>query len=245
MQVPQAPQPQRAQKPAFIFRIDEIQQSRDEIEKIDKDGNWIPLLIPGSIRRRNRGYGASGQYWYFNGYSLVRLQTAELPKGAGAFSTFSMFYSQPYGFRVLRGDATAPDDDETWLPLMFEHDIGRGSSGVCNVGHGHAMLCHRPQTVWLNMLLPSPYFGPPTQDPMRGGLRGELPVFLALIAFSMKPREISQVLPQMVQNGIWAVHGRQNGWTHKRGVVVDVYSYNGNNDDLERYEEGQFGNYYN
>jgi hypothetical protein len=33
--------------------------------------------------------------------------------------------------------------------------------------------------------------------------------------------------------------------SNKRGVIVYVYAVNGNDDELEAYENGNFGNYYN
>ncbi|KAL1593786.1 hypothetical protein SLS60_010518 [Paraconiothyrium brasiliense] len=66
-----------------------------------------------------------------------------------------------------------------------------------------------------------------------GGLKGDLAIFLALIALSMDPR---------------VKHGR----TNQRGVVVYVYMVPSTWDstsrstakELERYQDGVYGKYY-
>jgi hypothetical protein len=58
------------------------------------------------------------------------------------------------------------------------------------------------------MLLPDIYHAPArTQDQNYGGLTGELPILLALIALSMPPSYLPQILPNMFAGGAWQVHG--------------------------------------
>jgi hypothetical protein len=115
------------------------------------------------------------------------------------------------------------------------------------------------------MLLPDIYHGPAYSAPGYGGLTGDLPIFLALMAFSMKPDRLPTQLPKLMRNGDWVTHERSHGRTchtrpnflllnftdprdigvDKRGLIVYVYAYNGNKDELEGYEDGSYGNYFN
>jgi hypothetical protein len=49
------------------------------------------------------------------------------------------------------------------------------------------------------MLLPDIYHGPPYSAPGYGGLTGDLPIFLGLLALSMKPDRLMTELPRLIQ----------------------------------------------
>lgn len=112
-------------------------------------------------------------------------------------------------------DATQPSSNEHWRALTFNHDENDYSSSVCHVGSHPTMRCHKPSTSWPEMLLPSIYHGPDTSHDGYGGLIGELPIFLALITFSMQPQELPNVLPQIFRNGQWATHSLK----HRRKLL--------------------------
>jgi hypothetical protein len=114
------------------------------------------------------------------------------------------------------------------------------------------------------MLLPDIYHGPAYPYQGYGGLTGDLPIFLSLIAFSMKPERLPQELPRMMHNGEWGTHTKSHGrmfptlyikthlincpGTDKRGVIVYVYAINDSEEEreeLESYEDGSLGKYYN
>jgi hypothetical protein len=62
------------------------------------------------------------------------------------------------------------------------------------------------------MLLPDIYQVPPTPTPEGyGGLKGELPLLLALIAFSMSKKDLQKYLNRMYEGGRWQVHGLPHG----------------------------------
>ena len=81
--------------------------------------------------------------------------------------------------------ATEPGRRDVWLPLSFEHDqTDDHSSYLTNVRKQPTLYCHRTGHAWVNILFPDVYYGNLlTCEPHRG-LKGGLPIFLALLAFS-------------------------------------------------------------
>jgi hypothetical protein len=97
-----------------------------------------------------------------------------------------------------------------------------------------------------------------------GGLTGDLAIFLALLAFSRRPDTLATEIPKLMHDGEWAAshsgsHGRKflleqldSEWQEltknvghdKRGVVVTVYPYNNNEDELRALENGERGMYF-
>jgi hypothetical protein len=65
--------------------------------------------------------------------------------------------------------------------------------------------------MWPNMLLPDIYHGPQTPYVQYGALKGELAIFLGLLAFSMSKDYVSQYLPSTFTNQQWNVHNIPRG----------------------------------
>ena len=65
----------------------------------------------------------------------------------------------------------------------------------------------------MEMLLPDVYHDRWEVPPPYGGLKGELAIFLALVAFSVPVESLSTYLPAMFQSGRWQqydmLHGRE------------------------------------
>jgi hypothetical protein len=61
------------------------------------------------------------------------------------------------------------------------------------------------------MLLPTIYHSPTHSAAGFGGLTGELAIFLALIAFCMKPDRLSTELPKLTEMGRWGTHDYPHG----------------------------------
>ncbi|PVI04364.1 hypothetical protein DM02DRAFT_651753 [Periconia macrospinosa] len=240
--------------PPFLFRIDEVSENEAAPFNVDNRGHWIPStnahdnICPGG--------GASGIWWYCNGQRIQALpNVSQPPAGSQHFKTFSMFYSTGYGFWVLKGDATNPRSlaAEAWHPLRFDYEDTDVDTYVTNAGTKFCLNWTRPDQRWPRLLFPDIYhnFSMRTPNTQYGGLRGELPVFLALIAFSMAPGLLAPMLPQMFTNGSWRVHGYAPGRIDRRGVVVYVYTApsswapNSTLNELLRYEHGEYNPYYN
>ncbi|KAF3000089.1 hypothetical protein E8E13_002794 [Curvularia kusanoi] len=136
--------------------------------------------------------------------------------------------------------------DEGWLPLTFDHDKKDYSSFLTNAKFAPALHCYRKDQKWMKMLLPDIYHGRWEVPQPYGGLKGELAIFLALVAFSMPVDNLKQYLPSMFRSGTWQQYEMANGRDHKRGVVVEVRvspsSRHSSKEDLESFEE--HGMYY-
>ncbi|KAH7079641.1 hypothetical protein FB567DRAFT_595629 [Paraphoma chrysanthemicola] len=229
--------------PKYIFRIDEFTEHPDAVEQFDNNGQWIPMSIPGYNIRC--GGGISGQYWWCDGSRIRLLPEWTPPTGSRPYKTFSTIFCGGNGLRVLYGDAITPAAHEVWHHLRFEWDETRYTSAITNTGPQATLRVHNSGLRWPYMLLPDIYHGPAYPYAGYGGLTGDLPIFLALIALSMRPEVLSTELPKMMRDGQWRTHQNPTGRSDKRGVIVYVYEVEGNRDELEALEHGQLGFYYN
>jgi hypothetical protein len=198
-------------KPQFIFRIDEIEERSDAPDNIDHKGNWIPIAVTGWNVRKGAGHGVSHMWYKCDEQRIRHLPNAVAPAGQQPYKVFSMFYSGGHGFWVLRGDATNPAEGETYHSLMFEHDENTYCSSLTNVGTERTLRVQRPESRWPTMLLPDIYHGAAYPHAGYGGLKGDLPILLALIAFSMKSGRLAIDLPNMMANGEWRAHRNAHG----------------------------------
>lgn len=108
----------------------------------------------------------------------------------------------------------------------------------------------RIDQAWPKLLLPDIYHAHEIINDDRymgyGGLRGDLPIFLALIAFSTQPEWLKAVLPTTFVNGEWRTHDYPVRRKHQRGVVVSLYTApstwagGSTSADLVRYEENGY-----
>ena len=199
-------------QPPFFFRIDEIREADDALVLIDRSANAIPSLLPGA--NVGAGGGVSGKWFGCTGQQIVQVAPEALPSNVKHFKTYSMFYRGGFGFWVLEGDATRPPTSAAWHPLQFDYDPNDGySSYLCNVAQNRTVQYRRTDQQWLSMLLPDVYFqsAPTVPYPQCGALKGELAIFLGLIAFSMQPTQLPRHLPNMFVNGAWQTHPMQHG----------------------------------
>ncbi|RMZ68152.1 hypothetical protein GMOD_00004353 [Pyrenophora seminiperda CCB06] len=223
--------------PQFLFSMDEIGEDPNAPPSYDREGKWMPPLGRHN-QRVNRG--VSYNWWYCNGRT-VQFWGKSLPDNASAYSAFSTYFKDGHGFWVLRGDATSPPAEESWHCLRFNHSPDYSSS-LTNVGTHSALQCHNSTHFWHRMLLPDIYHGPGYAG--YGGLTGDLPIFLSLLAFSMPPKQLQHWLPVSMENSKWQGHQLPNGRTDKRGVIVNVCAVGGNDRLLRAYEDGDYGKYY-
>lgn len=168
----------------------------------DNRASWVP-----SLEREDITVIASRTFWFCDGDRLYESGESHPPKDSVFYSTWSMFFVGGYGFWVMRGDAKNPSPGETWQPLTFDYDINDNYSSILtNVGQ-HGTLCCRPERRgWPDMLLPDIYHGARTADERYGGLKGELGIFLGLIAFSIKRVDLTRMLPLMFRHSRWQLH---------------------------------------
>jgi hypothetical protein len=156
------------------------------------------------------GGGVSGKWWSCDEHTIEEMPSWN-PSGTSPYKTFSTFYGSGHGFWVLRGDATNPPNNEGWHHLRFDHHPTNYSSSLSNAGQEAALRCQPSNVWWPHMLLPCIYHGPPYDYEGYGGLTGDLPIFLSLLALSMKPEMLGQELPNLMQNGSWTTHQNAHG----------------------------------
>jgi hypothetical protein len=167
-------------------------------------GVWKPSTDIGANIDYTPGVGVSGRQWFFDSQQIY--EVTQRPTGAQLYKRFSVYYIGGAGFSILRGDARHPPNGETWHPLQFTYnDDGTYSSFLTNVGHEHTLRLQPQDPQWAHLMLPTHNH---THDiaPHRGlgGLIGELPIFLALLAFTTSREYLPSVLPHTMSNGVWA-----------------------------------------
>lgn len=228
---------------SYLFRINELRESGTRLPAQDANGQWIPT--DESDANLIVAAGATGIIWLCDGLQIKRLNDNNLLKRARPYKTYSMYYCHGRGFHVLRDNATNTKREEGWLPLSFEHDKTDYSSYLTNARYEPALHCHRTGQKWMQMLLPDVYHDRWEVPAPYGGLKGELAIFLALIAFAIPVDGLQTYLPAMFQSGKWQQFDMLNGRTHQRGVVVEVWTYSsrhgGSSDEqLKELEEHSF-----
>lgn len=196
--------------------------------------------------------GATGKYWYCNG-SLI-YEVPALPSGSTVYSTFSLYYGGGHGFWVLKGNAIRPPRHDDWHTLKFDHSPDDYSSFLTNAGQHDTLRCQRDDQTWTQILLPDIYHTTSISHHRdHGGLIGELPILLGLMAHTTSRENLPLVIPCLFRNEAWQVHTYSRYRCQRienRGVIVTVYtcpdSWAGGstNADILAYEEGEFGKYF-
>ena len=210
-----------------------MQEGPEHTPCVDSSGTWFPPRSVGG--NKLIGGNHSGKYWHCTGDFIIPVEGTELPQGCYPFKTFSVYYD--YGtFWVTRGDAStqligAGDNNkesgtghgEDWHRLTFEYDAPTYASHLTNAGENFRLRTQRPDQDWPRMLLPEHYHAPlssHTECQRYGGLAGELPLFLALIAFSVDVSYVGWVFPFCFANGVWGTHYRTHGRKQSASFVL-------------------------
>jgi hypothetical protein len=206
-------------QPSYLFQIHEIYEDMgNSPPQTDNHGIWEPTIGPHACHDFTPGVGASGKTWLCDGLQIHQVQ--QLPRNAQLYKTFSVYYACGAGFWVLRGDARCPPGNEFFQKLQFNyyhHPLE--SSYLTNAGE-HNMLCVQPQDGSANLILPDIYHTPTTASHAQyGAVVGELPIFLALMAFTTSRDFVPLILPHIFAQGRWNTsHQWQQTskfWDHK------------------------------
>ncbi|KAH4639700.1 hypothetical protein HBH81_094080 [Parastagonospora nodorum] len=227
---------------SYSFRFDEFTNIPEYLGKRGKNELWEPsavsgdnIRIPGSL---------PDQWWSFTGGQIQPVERWDISKEVKPYKTVSMMYLEGFGFCIMEADATMPRPHEVWHPLSFEWKIDTMAS-LLKIKGTEPRLFTKSNAQWVKMLLPAMYHGfiePNIGD--HGGLSGDLGIFLALLAFSIKPDSLLTVLPKLMVNGEWQVHTEAHGRIDRRGVIVQIYTTTSHWSDLTEMEKGQRDMYY-
>lgn len=175
----------------------------------DANGQWEPTDLLGA--NIVVAAGATNIIWLCDGWQISVLDDNNLLQRAKPYKTYSAYYCHGKGFQILRGNATTTKQEEGWLPLSFDHDKTDYSSYLTNARFEPSLHCHRSDQKWMKMLLPDIYHDRREALAPCGGLKGELAIFLALIAFSIPADSLQTYLPAMFQSGKWQQFDMLNG----------------------------------
>lgn len=205
-----------------VFRIDEFTERSDTIEQIDQDGEWIPTTTKGQNIRVNGG--VSGLWWYCDGHHIHQLSNWTPEPGSIPYKMVSTVYSDLDGFLIMKGDATNPQQGETWHRLGFDWNETTKSHSLSSAGTQHRLRFQDSLKRWPHMLLPEMYHGTHDSSQGHGGLTGDLGIFLSLIALSMKPDRLWSELPTMMFEGRLREHTHQHGRTYGKNICKCMVS---------------------
>ncbi|KAJ4377567.1 hypothetical protein N0V83_000392 [Neocucurbitaria cava] len=188
--------------PPYIFQIDEIAEHPEAFSDTDGHGNWKPSTDRNSNYTLGGG-GVTGKQWFCNTQRIFEIP--QRPANAQPYKTFSVYYVGGVGFYVLKGDARSPPDDDVFHKLQFNyynnHDF---SSYLTDAGQYHTLRLQPQDQRWAHMLLPNIYHSDQTAPSQQyGGIIGELPIFLALMAFTTSRNYLPSVLPHTFTGGAW------------------------------------------
>lgn len=142
-----------------------------------------------------------------------------------------------------------------WRPLTFRHvrlnNTQRAYSAVSPVGD-RQHIAARGSTHWMPQLLPNVYDYQTGSPRVQAGLIGNIPILIALAAFSAPPAALEAVLTNCVQPNAWRPHQfpYHAGHLAERGMVVTIFydpaNPQGSNAALlNRLQDGGFGPFYN
>ncbi|KAI6837815.1 hypothetical protein KC332_g799 [Hortaea werneckii] len=147
-------------------------------------------------------------------------------------------------------ESSGEDENEErpdWSTMSFS----LGSSYTSFAGQRQQqqrLHCRRRDQFWALQLFTDIYTAQQeNRNPQHGGLNGELPLLIALLAFTMPPQYLPTYLPQCIGH-TWNVYPpntlpRGCGWIDRRGLVVRVLYDPGTTStaDLRALETGSFG----
>ena len=105
------------------------------------------------------------------------------------------------------GSDRSDDEDgeaEDWQSLKFRWAVNPADNArfsyATNRANHDTLHCQRRDQTWLQNVLPNRYLAPQAQTVIQphGGVAGDLPILLALVAFSMRADRVNQVLPHCI-----------------------------------------------
>ncbi|KAK4544190.1 hypothetical protein LTR36_004400 [Oleoguttula mirabilis] len=141
-----------------------------------------------------------------------------------------------------------PNDNPDWKTLMFGSMANYALYAGQRLEH-QRLPWARPDQLWATQLLPDTYRAQlQTANARYGGMNGELPLLLGIVALSMPAQALTMCLPNCIVNP-WRLYPdaqipRGSGWADRRGLVVTVYTdpQRSTAQDLRNYELGVGGN---
>ncbi|KAF2140205.1 uncharacterized protein K452DRAFT_309982 [Aplosporella prunicola CBS 121167] len=211
--------------PSFYFRVISIQETPESVPRSLGQGIWFPPAHTGSSQ------ATLPQWFYYDGTAVIAAAT--IPPGLYEYGTYSVYYDDskfwavPYNVLQI---PVATGENYDWNRVMFSHGEVDGTASRVTLGGEHWQLGpqHHQHQQWIRMLFPENHHPDPSMNPPNyssyGGLSGDLPLVLALIAFSIEPQYIYHAFQHCLTNHSWQAHQYRHGRRNKRGMMVSVYA---------------------
>lgn len=193
--------------------MDEVRENPD-IRPEYYLSRWLP---PRQLSQRIPENPTGPTYWY-DGWRIARYT---MPVETDSHRTFTIYLDESHSFWIVPFDATRHSvvaNQYDWRELSFCHNDSYtpNSTYACYGGEYPQLCSQRRSQLWPPVLFPLRYHVPyeqikPDDELQYGGLIGELPILLALIAFSVPSTEVNDILPQCIGQVPWQVHSRALG----------------------------------
>ncbi|KAL6722236.1 hypothetical protein ACLMJK_001343 [Lecanora helva] len=247
---------------SFVFSIEALKPDYStEPRHQTTTGSWAPPSA------RNGYESTSRSLWRWQGGRVLQVLGSDpvLRAQFHRYATATLFSQDPDTPHLL----VVPFDARTrnvrdygagWQPITFDHirldGIGvprEYFSSVSPIG-AESKIAAPSQGFWMPQLLPHWYnyrAAPNSQPRSHAGLIGNLPILLALAAFSAPAVYLSEAMSS-IQPGAWRPHRHQYPAGHsppERGMVVSVFldplnPEHSSEESLNRLAEGVFGPFY-
>jgi len=234
----------------------------------DKVGRWWPPTKYGTNQLHHGDH--YGKVYYCDGQKIKRSSFPAPPfPPVEHFKTYSVYFDEDI-FWITIGDATTTQVGEEiqrvgepaytgaksdgWHRLAFSYDDDETyASSISHTGDHRKLRFQHSDQKWVKMLFPHCYHAedvrenkPGTNIANYGGLTGDLPLFLALVMFSVPASSAEWAWTNLFVGGQWIPHNYQHGRVERRGMVVRVYSWppSSTTQSLTEMEDGTYGKYF-
>ena len=201
---------------SFVFRIEPLSPNYEVYpRRTTSTGAWAPP------DRREAYNSTPGTFWRWQGGRVTQIPASDPCLRAGlriyeVASLFSQDSDTPH-LLVVPFDVRARDVSgygRGWLPITFDHLRISNSSGLrefyssISAFGGENHIAAPGQPFWMPQLLPLWYnyrATPNSRARVHLGLIGDLPILLALAAFSAPAVNLAEAM-KSIQPGAWAPH---------------------------------------
>ncbi|KAI7334824.1 hypothetical protein KC315_g3569 [Hortaea werneckii] len=202
-------------QPAFFFTVGVMVPDPNRTPRVSSGatgGRWMP---PKAMGGNIRDYDATAER-----VGDGRDTTAANGNGNGDDSSDESDNSSE----------SSDDEEEAERPDWSTMSFSLGSSYASYAGQRQQqqrLHCRRHDQLWATQLFTDIYTAQQeNRNPQYGGLNGEIPLLIALLALTMPSQCLPQYLPQCMGN-TWNVYPpntfpRGCGWIDRRGLVVRV-----------------------
>ena len=221
---------------SFVFRIESLSPNYEVFPRwTTSTGAWAPP-------DRQEAYQSTfGTFWRWQGGRVTQIPYSDpcLRAGLRPYKVASLFSQDPDTPHLL----VVPFDVRTrnvsdyqrgWLPITFDHHPISTSSGArdyyssVSATGSESHLAAPGQGFWMPQLLPQwyNYRAPPnSRARVHAGLIGNLPILLALAAFSVPAVNLAEAM-KSIQPGAWAPHRHPypSGRTFKSILFSDFFA---------------------